>query len=72
MRDLARLPRTVKRTMGYALHLAQEGDKHPSAKPLKGFGGGSVLEVVEDYDGDAYRAIYTVRFRDCVYWWRAG
>lgn len=53
--------------MGYALRLAQQGDKHPDAKPLKGFGGGSVLEIVEDNDGDTYRAIYTVRFADAVY-----
>lgn len=56
-----------ERKMGYALRLAQEGDKHPSAKPLKGFGGGSVLEVVEDDDGSTYRAVYTVRFREAVY-----
>ncbi|AIE85948.1 Phage family protein [Fimbriimonas ginsengisoli Gsoil 348] len=53
--------------MGYALYLAQSGDKPPSAKPLKGFGGASVLELVENYDGDTYRAIYTVRFEDAVY-----
>lgn len=52
--------------MGYALHLAQVGDKHQDAKPLKGFGGASVLEVVEDFDGDTYRAIYTVKIRDRV------
>ena len=67
LRDLAKLPSDVKRVMGYALWLAQRGAKHPDAKPLKGFGGGSVLEVVEDYDGDTYRAIYTVRFKDAVY-----
>ena len=53
--------------MGYALWLAQQGDKHPDAKPLKGFGGGGVLEVVEDHDGDTYRAVYTVKFKDVVY-----
>jgi phage-related protein len=67
LRDLAKLPDDVKRVMGYALWLAQQGDKHPDAKPLKGFGGGSVLEVVEDYDGDTYRAVYTVKFKDAVY-----
>ena len=52
---------------GYALFLAQTGGKHPDAKPLKGLGGGGVLEVVDNYDGNAYRAAYTVRFEDAVY-----
>jgi phage-related protein len=41
--------------------------KHPDAKPLKGFGGARVLEIIEDHDGDAYRAVYTVRFADAIY-----
>ncbi len=56
------LPRAVQRTFGYALYLAQIGDKSPEAKPLKGFSGAGVLEIVEDYRGDTYRAVYTVRF----------
>jgi len=53
--------------MGYALYLAQIGKKHESAKLLKGFGGASVLELVDDHDGDTYRAVYTVRFAAAVY-----
>lgn len=60
-------PEQVMKEMGYALYLAQTGDKSPSAKPLKGFGGASVLEVVENYDGDTYRAVYTVKFAGRVY-----
>jgi phage-related protein len=67
LKDLSALPKEVKRTMGYALSLAQEGGKHPSAKPLRGFGGTGVLEVVEDHQGDTYRAVYTVRFKEAVY-----
>ena len=52
---------------GYALHLAQTGRKHDQAKPLKGFGGAGVLEVVEDFRSDTYRAAYTVKFGDAVY-----
>lgn len=52
---------------GYALHLAQTGRKHEQAKPLKGFGGAGVLEVVEDFRSDTYRAVYTVKFGDAVY-----
>lgn len=53
--------------IGYALHLAQIGGKHPDAKPLKGHGGAGVLEIVDDYDGDTYRAVYTVKFEGAVY-----
>jgi phage-related protein len=49
------------------LYQAQCGEKHPDAKPLKGFQGAGVLEVVEDFDGDTYRAVYTVRFVGVVY-----
>jgi phage-related protein len=65
--DLLAFPAEIVRNIGYALHFAQMGDKHPSAKPLKGFGGAGVLEVVEDFAGDAYRVVYTVRFRHAVY-----
>jgi phage-related protein len=57
----------VKDDMGYALYLAQIGKKHESVKLLKGFGGASVLELVDDHDGDTYRAVYTVRFAAAVY-----
>jgi phage-related protein len=66
-KDLKDFPREAQRHIGFALHFAQMGDKHPSAKPLQGFGDTSVLEVVEDYDGDTYRAVYTVRFAEVVY-----
>ncbi len=55
------------REVGHALYIAQQGGKHGSAKPLKGFGGAGVLEVLEDCEGDAYRAVYTVRFSEVVY-----
>jgi phage-related protein len=57
-----------QREMGYALFLAQMGKRHPTmAKTLKGFGGGTVIEVRESYEGNAYRAVYTVRYGDVVY-----
>ena len=61
------LPLPVRRTFGYALYAAQLGETPPDAKPLKGFGGAGVLEVMEDYRGDTYRAVYTVRFAGTVY-----
>jgi phage-related protein len=67
LKDLKRLPEGVRQAFGYALHLAQIGDRHPSAKPLKGFGGGGVLEVVEDDEGGTYRAMYTVKFKGTVF-----
>ena len=65
--DLVAFPREVVGAMGYALYEAQKGNKHPNAKPLHGFGGAGVLEVVEDHDGNAYRAVYTVRLAGRVY-----
>ena len=65
--DLRALPEAVKRRVGGALWEAQIGGKAPFAKPLKGFGGGSVLEIVDDFDGNTYRAVYTVRFAGAVY-----
>lgn len=65
--DVRGFPDEVRREVGFALHFAQRGEKHPSAKPLKGFKGAGVLEVVEDRQGDTYRAVYTVRFANAVY-----
>lgn len=65
--ELKRFPTEVRQVMGFALYLAQRGGKHPNAKPLRGFGGAGVLEVVEDFDGNAYRAVYTVKLRGVVY-----
>ena len=66
-KDLCNLPSEVRRVMGFALDRAQRGGKYIDAKPLKGFKGAGVLEVVDDYDGDTYRAVYTVRFAEAVY-----
>lgn len=64
---MASFPEDVKDAIGYALYIAQQGGKHPDAKPLRGFGSAGVLEIVENYSGDAYRAVYTVRIAGCVY-----
>jgi phage-related protein len=66
-RDLRRFPKAVRLVFGQALFDAQLGEKHPAAKPLRGFGGAGVLEIVEDEAGSTYRAIYTVRFAGVVY-----
>ena len=66
LKDITRFPSDVQRSIGFALSAAQYGGKHPAAKPWKGEGPG-ILEVVKDYDGDTYRAIYTVRFAQAVY-----
>lgn len=65
--DLKSFPDEVRKTIGYALYRAQVGGKFPSAKPLKDFGGASVIEIVDDYFGDTYRAVYTVKFSEVVY-----
>jgi len=64
--DLLDFPEPAKDGIGIALSVAQFGGKHPHAKPWKGEGSG-VLEVVEDFRGDTFRAVYTVRFERAVY-----
>jgi phage-related protein len=65
--ELCAFPREVYRSVGRALMIAQLGEKAQNAKPLRGFVGAAVLEVIEDYQGDAYRAVYTVKLASAVY-----
>ena len=65
--DLLDLPRKVQREVGYALYLVQVGLEPSNVKPLTGFGGRGVLEVVEYDAGGTYRAVYTVKFKEAVY-----
>jgi len=67
LRDLRDFPRPVQREIGQALYTAQTGRTDPAAKPMRGFGGVSVMEIVADFDGDTWRAVYTVRFADVLY-----
>jgi phage-related protein len=67
LKELRDSPEEVKDGIGYALELVQKGERPANAKPLKGFGGASVLEIVEDFDGDTWRAIYTVAVANAVY-----
>ncbi len=66
-RDLREMPQQVRRDIGQALYAAQQGATDPAAKPLKGFGGARVMEIVERYRTDAYRAVYTAHFDNAVY-----
>jgi phage-related protein len=65
-RDFREFPPRVQDDLGFELYLAQTGQHPPSAKLLKGFGSGTA-ELIDDFDGDTYRAVYTVRFGDAVY-----
>jgi phage-related protein len=65
-KDYRDFPEGVKDTFGFELFLAQTGQHPPSAKPLKGFASGTI-ELIENHDGDTYRAIYTVRFETALY-----
>lgn len=67
LKDLRDSPEGVKDGIGYALELVQRGEKPSNAKPLKGFGGASVLEIVEDFDGDTWRAVYTVAIAEAIF-----
>ncbi len=64
--DLRRFPDAVRDRIGFAIYQAQIGLRHRDAKPLKGYGSG-VLEVVSRFDGDTFRAVYTLRFESAVY-----
>ena len=66
-KNLLAMPEEVQDVIGFALHQAQIGAKSDVAKPLKGFGSAGVVEIVEDWHGDTYRAVYTVRFSNAVY-----
>lgn len=65
--DLKSFPQPVQADVGYALFAAQRGEEYRSVKALQGFGGRSVLEIVAPHDGDTYRAVYTVKFKDAIY-----
>ena len=67
LKDLVAFLASVRAEFGYALHEVQRGDEPHSAKALKGFGGRGILELVENHDGNTYRAVYTVRFSGLVY-----
>ena len=66
-RDLRGIPPPVRGNIGQALYAAQQGMTDPAAKPLKGFGGTRVMEIVERYRTDAYRAVYTAHFETAIY-----
>jgi phage-related protein len=65
--DLLNLPNEVQNVIGYGFYLAQTGNKHDEAKPLKGFKGAGVLEIIDNFNGNTYRAVYTVKFESAVY-----
>jgi phage-related protein len=67
LKDVRAFPEPVQDHMGYALYVAQRGGKHRDAKALSGFGGAGVVEVVKDFRGDTFRAVYTVRYSEAVY-----
>lgn len=66
-KDARKLPSEVQELFAYALDIALEGGQHEDAKPLIGFHGRSVVEVCDDYRGDTYREVYTVRFEEVIY-----
>lgn len=66
-KDFLTFPDEVKDEMGFALYLAQVGDKPDNAKPMNGFSGASVMEIVQDENGEAYRAVYAVQLETAIY-----
>ena len=66
-RDLKAFPQKVRGDIGHALYAAQMGETDPAAKPLKGFGGANVMEIVDRHDTNTYRAVYTTQFAEVLY-----
>ncbi|HEY6346353.1 MAG TPA: type II toxin-antitoxin system RelE/ParE family toxin [Bryobacteraceae bacterium] len=66
-KDLREFPDAVQDYMGYALYVAQQGGKHRDTKTLSGFGGAGLVEIIKDYRGDTFRAVYTLRYAGAVY-----
>lgn len=67
LKDLRSFPPEVRANVGHAIYTAQRGLKDPAAKPMKGFEGSAVMEIVAPFDGDTWRAVYTVRLKNFVY-----
>lgn len=66
-KDMRELPEDVQDSLGFQLYLAQLGQMPPRAKPMRGFHGAGVVEIIDNSDGDTYRAIYTVRVEESIY-----
>ena len=66
-RDLKTFPKQVRSDIGQALYAAQMGETDPAAKPLKGFGGTKLMEIIDRYDRNTYRAVYTALFASVIY-----
>ena len=66
-RDLKRFPQPVRRNFGLAFYAAQRGETDPAAKPMKGFSGTRVMEIVDRHDTNTYRAVYTAQFDEAIY-----
>ncbi|MCC8959810.1 type II toxin-antitoxin system RelE/ParE family toxin [Bradyrhizobium sp. Pear77] len=67
LEDLSAFPLPCKKEIGFALRAAQKGEKGENVKPLKGFGGASVLQIKSSFDGDTFRAVYTVQLKGAIY-----
>jgi phage-related protein len=67
LKDLTAFPLPAKRVTGHALRLAQQGEHHADAMPMRGFGSAQVMEIRVDHSTDTYRTLYTVSLGDVVY-----
>lgn len=67
LKDVKKFPESVKKEIGFAIYLAECGEKAINAIPLVGFGSSKILEILINDDGDTYRVIYTVKFSDFLY-----
>lgn len=66
-KDLKEFPKIVQGAMGYALHLAQCGERHGHAKTFSGIGNAKVLEIRENDKSGTYRTMYTLEIDGFVF-----
>ena len=65
--DIRNFPEQVRKDIGFALYLAESGDRAINSVPMTGFGNAMVPEIIVDHQGDTYRTVYTVQFKEAVY-----
>lgn len=65
--ELLAMPQEVRREFGHALWMIQNGETPGNASPFEGSHANDVMKLVERFEGDAYRAVYAVKFEHAVY-----
>lgn len=65
--DLIEFPKEVQSSVGYALYLAQQGERYIHSKILKGFGGAGVVEIIDRDESGTFRVVYTIKLPKIIF-----